>query len=148
MSMRRITGIISSGVVLAILGLVGGCSTETGPDSHTDVFKTAGEATEARRAKLRREWQDLASRIANAERPDVKTRKVDPFGLVLSADGVGRSPLALTRWSSELVPAGAKTTRLFSIRRILPRAGKSRGVGIGVFLVRASSVVRGALFGM
>lgn len=109
MTMRRfIIIIIGGGVVLGGLALVGaGCGGQTGPDSNTDVFKTASEATEARRAKLRRDWQDLASRIANAERPDVKTRKVEPFGLVLSADGVEQT-VDLSPLSEKLISANGK----------------------------------------
>jgi hypothetical protein len=106
MSMRRFTNIVTGALVLAGLA-VGGCSTETGPDSHTDVFKTAGEATEARRAKLRQEWLELATRIANAERPDVKTRRVDPFSLVLSADGVEQT-VDLSPLTEKLVNANGR----------------------------------------
>ena len=110
MIMRRFN--INIGVVvLAAVGLVGGagggCSTETGPDSHTDVFQTASEAAAARRAKVQREWLELASRIANAERPDVKTRTVDPFSLVLSADGVEQT-VDLSPVSEKLAYANGK----------------------------------------
>jgi hypothetical protein len=109
MIMRRFN-INKIGVVVLAAGVVagvGGCSTETGPDSHTDVFQTAGEAAAARRAKLRRDWLELASRIANAERPDVKTRMVDPFSLVLSADGVEQT-VDLTPISEKLAYANGK----------------------------------------
>jgi len=108
MSMRRFTTIVTGVVVLAgLAGVGGGCSSETGPDSHTDVFQTASEAATARRAKLQREWLELASRIANAERPDVKTRTVDPFSLVLSADGVEQT-VDLTPISEKLAYANGK----------------------------------------
>lgn len=79
-------------------GILTGCSTQTGPDSNTGVFKTPEQATAARKAKLLDDWQKMAERIANAERPDIKTGKGEGFSLNLSADGVEQtidlSPLA------------------------------------------------------
>jgi hypothetical protein len=74
------------------------CTSQTGPDSNVEVFKTPEEAGAYRRQKLVAEWQELAARIANAERPDIRTGKADQFALMSSADGVQRridlSPLA------------------------------------------------------
>jgi hypothetical protein len=76
--------------LLAMLwaGLMAGCTTQTGPDSNTGVFKTPEQATAARKAQLLDDWQKMAERIANAERPDIKTSKGEGFSLNLTADGV------------------------------------------------------------
>src|SRR5689334_6841781 len=56
-----------------------GCSSQTGPDANTGVFKTPEQAGEARRQKLMLDWQEMALRIANADRPDIRTIKAPGF---------------------------------------------------------------------
>jgi hypothetical protein len=92
---------------LAGVVLVVGCSSQVGSDSHTEVFQTAREAAEARKKKLLVEWQELASKIANGERADVKTRKGEGFTLVMSADGVER-PVDLSPLTERLSSANGK----------------------------------------
>ncbi len=85
---------------ILVLVLLAGCTTQTGPDSHTEVFKTPEQAAAARRDKLRADWQDMAVKINNSDRPDAKTHKhpTQAFALLVQADGVERtidlSPLA------------------------------------------------------
>ncbi len=82
--------------IVAVVVLVG-CGGQTGPDSNTGVFKTPEQATAARKAKLLDDWRKMAERIANAERPDIKTTSGEGFSLHLSANGeeqdVDLSPL-------------------------------------------------------
>lgn len=72
--------------IVAVVVLVG-CGGQTGPDANTGVFKTPEQATAARKAKLLDDWQQMAERIANAERPDIKTSKGEGFSLHLLANG-------------------------------------------------------------
>jgi hypothetical protein len=65
-----------------------GCSSQTGPDANTGVFKTPEQAGEARRQKLMLDWQEMALRIANADRPDIRTTKATGFALKMTANGV------------------------------------------------------------
>jgi hypothetical protein len=85
MTMRNL---IRCGVLGAVIA-VGGCTSQTGPDTNTGVFKTPEQAADARRQKLLLDWQEMALRIANADRPDVRTIKPPAgFALMMSADGV------------------------------------------------------------
>jgi hypothetical protein len=95
--MNRITGSI-------LILLVAGCSGQTGPDSNAGVFKTPEEATAARKQKLVLEWQEMAARIANAERPDVRTIKGPGFALLMSAEG-GEETVDLSPLSEKLASA-------------------------------------------
>ena len=74
-----------------VLATANGCSSETAPDSNTGVFQTPEKAAGARRQKLELDWQELALKIANAERPDIKTIKAPGFAIKMSADGVERT---------------------------------------------------------
>jgi hypothetical protein len=74
--------------VVALLALVAGCTSQTGPDSNVQVFETPEQAAVQRKKKLLIDWQEMAVRIANAERADIKTTKGEGFSLHLSADGV------------------------------------------------------------
>ncbi len=95
-------------ILAALVGLtMAGCSKQTGPDSNTAVFKTAEQATAARKAKLLVDWQEMAAKIANAERPDIKTIKAPGFALQMSADGVTQT-LDLTPLSEKLMDAMGK----------------------------------------
>jgi hypothetical protein len=89
---------ISAVIFLTVGCIASSCTSQTGPDANVEVFKTPEEAGAYRRQKLVSEWQELAARIANAERPDIRTGKVDTFALSSSADGVERridlTPLA------------------------------------------------------
>lgn len=72
--------------------LLAGCTTQTGPDSNTEVFQTPEQAAVTRRQKLIVEWRDLATKIANAQRPDITTRRHDQnFAVIFSADGIERT---------------------------------------------------------
>ena len=91
--------LITGSLLALTLAVVVGCTSETGPDANTGVFKTPEQAADARRAKLLVDWQEMALRIANADRPDVRTIKAPAgFALQMSADGVEQtvdlSPLA------------------------------------------------------
>jgi hypothetical protein len=68
-----------------------GCSSQTGPDSNPEVFKTVDQASAARKQKLLLDWQEMTMKIANAERPDVRTIKAEGFAVKMSADGVERT---------------------------------------------------------
>jgi hypothetical protein len=87
---------------ILIFILTTGCSKQTGPDSNTAVFKTAEQATAARKAKLLVDWQEMAAKIANAERPDIRTIKAPGFALQMSADGVEQT-IDLTPLSETLM---------------------------------------------
>jgi len=90
-----------------LLLLLVGCSGQTGPDSNTAVFKTPEQASAVRKQKLLVDWQEMASKIANAERPDVKTMKGPGFSLDLSADGLSKN-VNLTPLSEKLNSAQGK----------------------------------------
>jgi hypothetical protein len=93
---------------ILILLLLAGCTSQTGPDSNTGVFKTPEAAVSARKEKLLLDWQEMAARIANAERPDIKTIKArQGFALVLSADGVEQT-IDLSPLSEKLASAAGK----------------------------------------
>ena|SRR5687768_1675328 len=110
--MRRLWLLLSVVVAFA-------CNPQTGPDANTDVFKTPEEATEYRRARLMSDWADLAARIANAERPDVRTIKAPQgFALLASADGVERR-IDLTPLTVQLT--GSQTREREVIRNYLAR---------------------------
>jgi hypothetical protein len=93
--------------VLLVLSLLAGCKGQTGPDSNTQVFQTAEQAAAARKEKLLLDWQEMAARIANGERPDIRTSKARGFALHLSADGVEQD-LDLTPISEKLMSALGK----------------------------------------
>src|SRR3954471_16799673 len=88
-TVHRALRVLSAGFVL--LPLSQGCSSQTGPDSNPDVFKTPEQAQASRKAKLLLDWQEMTERIANAERPDVHTTKAEGFAIKMSADGIDRS---------------------------------------------------------
>jgi len=92
---------------MLLMTLLIGCTSQTGPDSNTGVFQTPEQATAARKAKLLIDWQEMAARIANAERPDIKTIKGEGFSLHLSADGVEQT-LDLTPLTEKLSSAAGK----------------------------------------
>ncbi|MEZ0267481.1 MAG: hypothetical protein ACAI43_22350 [Phycisphaerae bacterium] len=87
---------LASILVFSIIG----CSTQTGPDSNVQVFRTVDQEGVARRAKLADEWVQLALKFNNADRPDAKTiaHPTQKMAVLASADGVERvidlSPLS------------------------------------------------------
>lgn len=89
-------------LAMASAVVASGCSKQTGPDSNTAVFQTADQATATRKAKLLVDWQEMAAKIANAERPDIRTIKAPGFALQMSADGVEQT-LDLTPLSEKLM---------------------------------------------
>jgi hypothetical protein len=91
-------------VAVSILLFLLGCSGQTGPDANTGVFKTPEEATAVRKQKLLLDWQEMAARIANAERPDVRTIKGPGFSLLMSAQG-GEETVDLSPLSEKLASA-------------------------------------------
>lgn len=95
-------------MLIALVFLVaGGCSKQVGPDSNTEVFQTAEQAAAARKEKLLVDWQEMAAKIANGERPDIRTSKAAGFALHLSADGVEQN-VDLTPLSEKLMSALGK----------------------------------------
>ena len=108
--MRRMCYVQNSRVLLLLVvgSLLAGCGGgQTGPDSNTQVFQTAEQAAAARKEKLLLDWQEMAARIANGERPDIRTSKAQGFALHMSADGVEQD-LDLTPISEKLMSALGK----------------------------------------
>ena len=96
MARSSILNLASSILVFTFIG----CSTQTGPDSNVQVFRTVDQEGVARRAKLADEWVQLALKFNNADRPDAKTtaHPTQKLAVIASADGVERvidlSPLS------------------------------------------------------
>jgi hypothetical protein len=108
------------------------CSPQTGPDANVEVFRTPEQANEYRRQKLHNDWQDLATRIANAERPDIRTIKTDGFALLASADGVQRR-IDLAPMAEQLAAAQGKERepiRAF-LAKELPALDRDRLLALG-----------------
>ncbi|HEY7115207.1 MAG TPA: hypothetical protein VH475_01400 [Tepidisphaeraceae bacterium] len=108
-----------------IIGTLIGCSSQTGPDSNTAVFKTPEQAVEARKHKLMQDWQEMAAKIANAERPDIKTRKApEGFALIMSADGLEQpldlAPLTETLTSASVVGKERDPIRAYLLQHFPP----------------------------
>jgi len=80
-------------LTLTLLSTIIGCTSQTGPDSNVEVFRTPQQEAVARRAKMGQEWVNLALKINNAERADVKTIRHpnQPLALIASADSVERT---------------------------------------------------------
>ncbi len=83
--------LIAGGLIGVACVFGGACTSQVGPDANTGVFKTPEQAAESRRQRLLVDWQEMALKIANAERPDVRTIKTDGFAIRMSADGVERT---------------------------------------------------------
>jgi hypothetical protein len=112
---------------------ISGCTSQTGPDANTDVFKTPEEAGAHRRQRLMSDWADLAARIANAERPDVRTIKAPQgFGLLASADGVERR-IDLSPLTEQLTSSQGKERDVIRsyLARELPALDRDRLVKMG-----------------
>jgi hypothetical protein len=126
-------------ILVALAGLtMAGCSKQTGPDSNTAVFKTAEQATAARKQKLLVDWQEMAAKIANAERPDIRTIKAPGFALQLSADGVTQT-LDLTPLSEKLMDSMGKERepiRAYLAQKV-PEFDRARLKALGFERVRA-----------
>ena len=119
-------------LLLLVIG-VSACTSQTGPDANTEVFKTPEQAGDYRRQRLRSDWADLAARIANAERPDIRTiRASDGFALLASADGVQRR-IDLTPISEQLSDGQGKEREPIRIylARELPKLDRDRLIAIG-----------------
>jgi hypothetical protein len=128
-------------------GVLAGCTTQTGPDSNTGVFKTPEQATAARKAKLLDDWQKMAERIANAERPDIKTSKGEGFTLNLAADGVEQT-IDLGPLVEKLTSASGKERepiRAYLAQKI-PPFDRARLAKIG--FARAKPMLHPELFNM
>lgn len=94
-------------LLVSLLGLLAGCTSQTSPDSNTGVFQTPVQATAARKARLLDDWQGMAQRIANAERPDIKTTRGQGFALQMSANGIEQT-IDLTPLTEKLSSANGK----------------------------------------
>jgi len=115
----------------------GGCSKQVGPDSNTEVFQTAEQAAAARKEKLLVDWQEMAAKIANGERPDIRTSKAAGFALHLSADGVEQN-VDLTPLSEKLMSALGKERdplRAYLLEKF-PAFDRARLVKLGFERVR------------
>lgn len=125
-------------IPIALVSLIAtGCSKQTGPDSNTAVFQTAEQATATRKAKLLVDWQEMAAKIANAERPDIRTIKAPGFALQMSADGVEQT-LDLTPLSEKLTDKMGKERepiRAFLTEKI-PAFDRARLAKLGFDRVR------------
>src|SRR5688572_628895 len=130
---------MSMPAAIALLLALSSCTSQTGPDANVEVFKTPEQAGDYRRQRLLSDWGDLAARIANAERPDVRASKAtDGFELICSAEGVQRRiDLAPVREQIEAAAGKEREPIRAFLLKEMPKLDRDRLIKIGFSGARA-----------